>query len=404
MADAHLLTGITVVDFTQFLAGPVVTQSMAEMGAEVIKVELAPLGDQGRYLPTMKQNRSGYFIQQNTAKKSLCLDINRQQGKSLITELLKKADVMVENFSPGVIAKLGFGWEAVHQLNPRLVMCSVSAFGQTGPLSRLPGFDFTGQAYAGVASMVGDPDGAPALMGVALGDVGAGMSALAAINAALFYRERTGTGTRVESSLLDFLFRGHEVNVEMHDISGGAFKPNRCGSHSGAYAPVGYFKAKGGYVGLVVPGNLWPRLCAAMSKPELERDPRFADNELRVKNVKVLVQEIEDWMQSVGTVEEVVALLTKQRIPGAPVLSVEQAMKHPHLIERQTVRTVKDPVIGDVQIAGMPISTAQFPRHSGNPAPLLGEHNLDILSRHLGYSVEQVESLSRSGVLLSKRI
>ncbi|MBI5911644.1 MAG: CoA transferase [Betaproteobacteria bacterium] len=204
--------------------------NMAEMGAEVIKVELAPLGDQGRYLPTMKQNRSGYFIQQNTAKKSLCLDINRQEGKGLITELLRKADVMVENFSPGVIAKLGFGWEAVHQLNPRLVMCSVSAFGQTGPLSRLPGFDFTGQAYAGVASMVGDPDGAPALMGVALGDVGAGMSALAAINAALFYRERTGTGTRVESCLLDFLFRGHEVNVEMHSISGGAFKPNRCGS------------------------------------------------------------------------------------------------------------------------------------------------------------------------------
>ncbi|TAK67992.1 MAG: CoA transferase, partial [Betaproteobacteria bacterium] len=126
MADAHLLTGITVVDFTQFLAGPVVTQSMAEMGAEVIKVELAPLGDPGRYLPLMKENRSGYFIQQNTAKKSLCLDINQQQGKSMITELLRKADVMVENFSPGVIAKLGFGWEAVHQLNPRLVMCSVS--------------------------------------------------------------------------------------------------------------------------------------------------------------------------------------------------------------------------------------------------------------------------------------
>lgn len=404
MADAHLLTGITVVDFTQFLAGPVVTQSMAEMGAEVIKVELAPLGDPGRYLPLMKENRSGYFIQQNTAKKSLCLDINQQQGKSMITELLRKADVMVENYSPGVIAKLGFGWEAVHQLNPRLVMCSVSAFGQTGPLSRLPGFDFTGQAYAGVASMVGDPDGAPALIGLALGDVGAGMSALAAINAALFYRERTGKGIRVESSLLDFLFRGHEANVEMHSISGGVFKPNRCGSHSGAYAPVGYFKAKDGYVGLVIPGSLWPRLCAAMGKPEMERDPRFADNELRVKNVKALVQEIEDWMQSVGTVEEVVALLIKQRIPGAPVLSVEQAMKHPHLVERQTVRTVKDPVIGDVQIAGMPISTAQFPRHSGKPAPLLGEHNLDILSRHLGYSVEQVETLSRSGVLLSKRI
>ncbi|MCC7182179.1 MAG: CoA transferase, partial [Rhodocyclaceae bacterium] len=145
-AGHHLLSGIVVVDFTQFLAGPVVTQTMAELGAEVIKIELAPTGDPGRYLPLQRDGRSGYFVQQNTAKMSLCVDIKRDEGRALVMDLLKSADVMVENYSPGVIAKLGFGWETVHALNPRLVMGSVSALGQTGPLAQLPGFDFTGQA------------------------------------------------------------------------------------------------------------------------------------------------------------------------------------------------------------------------------------------------------------------
>ena len=404
MNQPHLLSGLLVVDFTQFLAGPVVTQSMAELGAEVIKVELAPTGDPGRYLPAQKDGRSGYFVQQNTAKKSLCVDVRQAQGKALVTELLRRADVLVENYSPGVIDKLGFGWETVHALNPRLVMGSVSALGGSGPLSKMPGFDFTGQAYSGVASMIGDADGPPALMGVAVGDVGAGMSALAAIGAALFHRERTGQGVHVETSLLDFLFRSHEANIEMYSISGGAIKPHRSGSHSRAYAPVGYFRARDGYVSLVVPGTAWPKLCEAMGQPALTHDPRFADNELRVANASALVEIIETWMSGFAGIDAVVAHCAGYRIPAAPVLSVEQAMQHPHMVERGTVRKVPDPILGEVTIAGQPIRATGFAHHTGLPAPLLGEHNHDILSRHLGYSQERVAGLVQAGVLVSTRV
>ena len=203
MKKEPVMAGLVVVDFTQFFAGPIVTQSLAELGAEVIKVEFAPTGDPGRYLPLVKNQRSGYFIQQNTGKKSLCVDLKTTEGKRLVLDLIKKADVLVENYAPGAIARLGFGWDAVRALNPRLIMCSVSAFGQSGPLSNMPGFDFTGQAYSGVASMVGDSDGAPALIGLALGDCGTGMSALAAVNAALYRREKTGEGAYVESTLIE---------------------------------------------------------------------------------------------------------------------------------------------------------------------------------------------------------
>ncbi|MDP3820431.1 MAG: CoA transferase [Burkholderiales bacterium] len=404
MQRKHLLSGVVVVDFTQFLAGPSVSQAMAELGAEVIKVESAPTGDPGRYLPLQRDGRSGYFIQQNTAKESLCVDLRHAEGKALVNRLLQRADVLVENFSPGVIEKLGFGWDAVHALNPRLVMASVSALGQDGPLAKMPGFDFTGQAYSGVASMAGDADGAPALIGVAVGDLGTGMSALAAVCAALYHRERGGQGTRVEVSLLDFLFRSHEANVEMHTLSGGSIKPHRSGAQSTAYAPVGYYKARDGYVNLVIPGPMWPKLCAAMGQPALATDVRFRTNEDRVAHLAALVAIIETWMAGFDGVDAVVAHCAGFRLPAAPVLSVEQAVKHPQLAGRGTVRTVADPILGEVTIAGQPIRAQGFPHHTGKPAPLLGEHNADVLSRHLGLNAAELARLTQAGVLVSARV
>ncbi len=404
MQPKHLLSGVVVVDFTQFLAGPSVSQAMAELGAVVIKIESAPGGDPGRYLPLQRDGRSGYFVQQNTAKQSLCVDLRNAQGKALVNQLLQRADVLVENFSPGVIDKLGFGWDAVHALNPRLVMASVSALGQDGPLAGMPGFDFTGQAYSGVASMAGDPDGAPALIGVAVGDLGTGMSAMAAVCAALYHRERGGQGTYVEVSLLDFLFRSHEANVEIHTVSGGRIKPNRSGSQSTAYAPVGYYKARGGYVNLVIPGAMWPRLCEAMGRPGLATDPRFKTNEDRVAHLADLVAIIEAWMAGFESVDAVVAHCAGFRLPAAPVLSVEQAIKHPQLAGRGTVRQVADPILGKVTIAGQPIRARGFPHHSGKPAPLLGEHNAEVLKRYLGLAEADVARLTQAGVLASARV
>ena len=402
MSEKAIMSDLLVIDFTQFFAGPVVTQSLAEMGAEVIKVEMTPGGDPGRYLPLMKNGRSGYFIQQNTGKKSFCVDLKNPEGKQLVIDLIKKADVMVENFAPGAISRLGLGWDVVHELNPRLIMCSVSAFGQSGPLSTMPGFDFTGQGFAGVASMVGDANGAPALIGLAVGDAGAGMSALAAVNAALYYREKTGEGKYVESTLIDFLFRAHEANVEIHSISKGEIEPHRSGSHSSAYAPVGYFKTKDGFISITVPDSHWGRLCQAMGQPELKKDEKFVSNEARLANLDELVSRIEQWTGSFETTQDVVNALTDNHIPSAPVLSVAEAMKHPHLIERETIRSIQDPVIGEMQIAGMPIHFIGEPRHVGGPAPLLGEHNTNILKSHLSLDNSSIEALQKKGVLKSE--
>ena len=401
MKKEPVMAGLVVVDFTQFFAGPIVTQSLAELGAEVIKVEFAPTGDPGRYLPLVKNQRSGYFIQQNTGKKSLCVDLKTTEGKRLVLDLIKKADVLVENYAPGAIARLGFGWDAVRALNPRLIMCSVSAFGQSGPLSNMPGFDFTGQAYSGVASMVGESDGAPALIGLALGDCGTGMSALAAVNAALYRREKTGEGAYVESTLIDFLFRAHEANVEIHSISKGEIAPHRSGSHSSAYAPVGYFKTQNGYISITVPDSHWPRLCQAMAKPELEKDERFATNDTRLKNLSQLVKEIEAWMCSFKSTQDAMATLNQHHIPAAPVLSVAEGLNHPHLIERETVRALDVPILGTIKIGGMPIHFMDQPKHLGGPAPLLGEHNIEILKTHLGLDQARIKKLEHESILHS---
>ena len=280
----HLLSGYTVLDFTQVLAGPTVTRLMAEMGAEIIKVEMMPNGEISRSLPFMKEGRSAYFIQQNRGKKSLCIDPRHPKGQEILKELIKKVDVLVENFSPGTIARLGFGYDVVKELNPRIIMCSISALGQTGPLSAVPGYDYIGQAYAGVTYMIGDPDGAPSFPMLGIGDVSTGVHAYAAIASALLYRERTGKGQYLDIALLDAYFHCHELNVQLYSGTGGAVQPKRSGSHHYAISPAGLFKGKDTYLFILCLEHQWAVLCRAMGKPELIADPRFATNAKRVEH------------------------------------------------------------------------------------------------------------------------
>ena len=221
----HVLDGYKVLDFTQVLAGPTVTRLMAEMGAEILKVELAPNGDLSRALPFLKDGRSAYFIQQNRGKKSLCLDAKNPKGLEILKSLVEKVDVLVENYAPGTIGRLGLDYETVKQINPRLVMCSVSAFGQTGPLSNRPGYDYIAQAYSGVTSMIGEPDDAPYIPLVGMGDVSTGVHAALAILAALRYRDRTGAGQHLDIALLDVYYHYHEASVHTYSGSGEAIKP-----------------------------------------------------------------------------------------------------------------------------------------------------------------------------------
>ncbi|MGH7001655.1 MAG: CaiB/BaiF CoA transferase family protein, partial [Stellaceae bacterium] len=227
----HVLDGYKALDFTQFVAGPTVTKLMTEMGAEVIKVELAPDGDRSRAMPFIKNQRSGYFVQQNRGKQSLCIDARSEEGKKIIRDLIPKMDVVVENFAPGVIARMGFGYETVRQLNPKIIMCSVSTFGQQGPLAQDTGYDFMGQAYAGVTSLSGEEGGAHFPPMLAIGDVSTGVHGLAAIACALLHRERTGEGQHLDISLVDAYFHFHDIWVQSLSASGGAVKPVRTGLH-----------------------------------------------------------------------------------------------------------------------------------------------------------------------------
>jgi crotonobetainyl-CoA:carnitine CoA-transferase CaiB-like acyl-CoA transferase len=405
----NLLEGIRVLDFSQNLAGPTVTRMMVEMGAEIIKVELGPNGDQSRQLPYIRNGRSTYYIQQNRGKKSVCINGKNPRAIEIIRKLIPQVDVMVESFAPGAISRLGFGWETVSQLNPRLIMASISAFGQTGPLSTMPGYDYIGSAYGAVMGMTGEADGPPYFPNVGLGDVSTGVHALASINAALFRRERNerqgleAKGTHIDVSLLDSYFGYHEINVAIHTATNGEVKPHRAGLHHFAVSPIGVFKCKIGYVLIIVLPNNWARFCEALLRPELATDPRFADNTARMKNRDALNAIIEERLTAFPDATAAAAEFSgKFHVPVAPILSVEEAVKHPHMIERETVRTVTDPVFGTFQVPGMPLRFSGYPRHPDLRAAYLGEHNVDVLTRYAGLSEGEVRQLERDGTLVAK--
>lgn len=404
MKRRHILEGIKVLDFTQHVAGPSCTRMMAELGAEVIKVELAPTGDQVRYLGYQKGGRGIYFLQQNRGKKSLCLDPKTERGREILHQLIKKVDVLIENFAPGAIARLGCGWEVASKLNPELIMCSISTFGQTGPLAELPGYDYIGQAYSGISSLIGEADRGPSLPGAALGDTMTGTHALAAISGALFNRAMGGGGDYLDITLLDSYFHCHEMSVGVYSASKGRVAPARNGSHARMLCPTGAFKGRDGYIMIVATPQQWPAFCKAIEMPELMEDARFAHINDRIRNRDELIAIIEDWLQRQPSDAESIRTLEAARIPVAPVLSVPEAMAHPHLRARGTARTVTQRGAGTFEMPGMPLRFRNHPGIEDLETPYRGEHNFEVLHAHLGWSAAQVEQLERDGVLLREDI
>jgi crotonobetainyl-CoA:carnitine CoA-transferase CaiB-like acyl-CoA transferase len=399
----HLLDGYRVLDFTHFVAGPTATRMMAGMGAEIIKVELAPHGDEARQMAYIRDKRSAYFVQQNRGKQSICVNMRKPGGLALIKELIPKADVLIENFAPGVIGSMGLDYATVEALNPSIVMCSISTFGQTGPLSRDPGFDFIGQAYAGITSLIGEEDGPPYYPMVAIGDVSTGVHAMGAIACALLYREKTGEGQYIDVSLLDSYFHSQTIGVQLYSASKGKHELKRSGLHAPNQSPAGIFKGKNGYIIILAwLDNHWARVCDAIGNPELARDPRYLTAAARVKHKKEIVKLIEDWLASMPSDQASVDALRAKRVPVAPVLSVREAMNHPHLRERGTVRKVKDRVLGEFEIPGFPLRFSGFPKELEFEAPSLGEHNESVLTSLLGYSRERIDQLLSEDVLYSE--
>lgn len=398
MTQKHILDGYTVLDFTHYLAGPSCTRMLVEMGAEVIKVELMPTGDGTHQLPLIIDGRSGYYVQQNRGKKSICIDHKDPRAIDALKELVKKCDVMVENFSVGVISRMGLGWDAVHEMNPKLVMCSISAFGQEGPLSHYPGYDYIAAAYTGVSSIIGTEDGTPVLPMCAFGDVGTGVSAAGAIGYALLHAERTGEGQHLDISLIDTYYQYQEINVQGLSLSKGAFMPKASGAQHFAATPLGIFKGKGQPILIMGLPRQWPALCKCMGREDLIEDPKYVDNEVRTANQKELVKIIEDWLQAQDSDAETIKRLEEHRVPCAPILSAEEAINHPHLLDRGTAQKVTDRALGDFIIPGISFRFSDFPPLDLQ-APFLGEDNEDVLTRLAGMSADDVAQMKADGAL-----
>jgi crotonobetainyl-CoA:carnitine CoA-transferase CaiB-like acyl-CoA transferase len=394
----HVLSHFKVLDLTEYLSGPMLTRIMAEMGAEVIKIE-PPGGDKTRQTPFVKNGRSAYNVQQNRGKKSVCVDLKNPAGLDLVKQLLPRMDVLVENFAPGVIDRLGLGYKTVKVINPSLVMCSISSFGQSGPLASRVGFDFVAASYAGVINMMGSPDGPPIMPGLSLGDSLAAITGVGAVLAALLYREKTGKGQHLDIALLDSYFQCFDLAVQMISASGGAWKPVRNGTRTAHMPPIGLFKSDRHYICVMAQNNrLWSRLCAAMGRPELASDPRLDTVPKRTENAAEVYSIVEQWFDSTPE-DEALKRLEQYRVPAAPVLSVEETMNHPHMLQRRTIRKVRDRVLGELQIPGSAYRFSEFPEDLPLDAPLLGEHNIEVLSEYLGYTEQQVSALEAQGVL-----
>lgn len=395
-----MLNGYRVLDFTQALAGPTTTRYLAQMGAEIIKVEIAPAGDLSRNVPFMRDGRSAYYVQQNRGKKSLCLDPKKPAGLAILKALVPKVDVLVQNFAPGVIERMGLDYATVRSLNPKIIMCSISSLGRTGRLAQLPGYDYVGAAYSGVLDMTGFADRTPVFPQVGLGDISTGVHAMGAILAALLYRERTGEGQHVEASLLDSYFSYHDLNVQAFSASHGAMRPRRAGSHHFLACPAGVFQGKKrGILILAQLDHQFPFLCSAMGRPELATDPRFKDLARRAANAEELKRIVQEWIDSMPSDDVVLQLLEEHRVPHAPVLTVEEAIAHPHLRERGTVTTVEDRFIGQFDVPGFPLRFSAFPEELQLPAPTLGQHNAEVLRDYLGFSPERIRQFEADGIL-----
>lgn len=395
---AGVFAGLRVLDFTSALAGPTTTRLLAEMGAEVLKVE-PPGGEMSRTLAAVKNGRSGYFIQQNRGKRSLGIDLKTEEGRQIILDLVPSCDVVVQNQGPGVMKRLGLAWEVLSEINPRLIMCSISAFGDGGSLSDKPGYDYIAQAYAGTLHMVGDPDGAPAMAGTGTGDVLTGTNGLAAVAAALYHREKTGVGQHVSASLVDCHLSTHEMNFEVWSLSDDV-EPKRAGPMHPVVGGCGVYPSGDGYVVVAAATDaMWAGVCRAMGAEELIDDQRFVTSVRRTTNRDLTNQIVTDWLAIVDDRDQAVLLLEAERVPVAPVLSVSEAATHPHNVATGGVRQIVDELAGLMTIPGMPIKMSAFPTEAELSATSLGADNEAILSEILGWDETAIAAARAANVI-----
>ncbi|QVQ53825.1 CoA transferase [Spiractinospora alimapuensis] len=391
------LSGIRVLDFSQVLAGPFAAMLLADLDAEVVKVEPPAHGDHSRQMaPRVQDGLSGAYLAVNRNKRGVALDLKDERGRALAHQLAAQADVVIENFRPGVAARLGIDYATLAALNPRLVHCSISGFGQTGPYSSRGGFDLVAQGMTGLMSVTGDPDGAPAKCGIPVTDLATGLFAVYGILAALNARERTGRGQQVDASLFD---TGIGLAVwEAVEYFHTGKTPGRTGSAHRLGAPYQAFRTSDGYFTVGADGDRhWPRFCEVIGLPRLPEDPRFTTNDDRLANREALVAAIEE-RTTTRTRDEWLTLLEEVGVPAGPINSVPEALSDPHTQARDMVVDVEHETLGTVRTLGPIVKLSDTPATIQSPAPGLGEHSTEVLTR-LGVDESTISALRNEGVI-----
>jgi formyl-CoA transferase len=394
--DAFL--GVRVLDMSRVLAGPFCGMLLADMGAEVIKLEMPGSGDDSREFPPFKDGLSMYYVNLNRGKRSITLNLKTERGKELFLELVGRCDVLIENFRPGTMERLGLGYDRLREANPRLVYAAISGFGQTGPYRDRPGYDIIGQAMGGLLSITGWPDSPPTRSGTAIGDILSSLFCCIGILAALNIRERTGEGQMVDVSLVDSVFASLENIPQKYYVEG--HLPGRIGNRYEFIYPYDTFRARDGWVVIGIANDaIWGRFLEASGLKALGEDPRYATNKLRVENHVPLREALEEWTMTRGK-EEIVRLLNDSRVPSCPIYDIREASEDPHISRaRGMVVELEQPGLGRVKVQGNPIKMTATMTAPRGPAPALGGDTEDVLRELLGVASQEYKRLVESGVV-----
>lgn len=390
------LEGLRVLDLTRVLVGPYTTMILADLGAEVIKLEIPEQGDDARHYPPHINGESAYFMSLNRNKQSMTLNLKSEGGKALLLDLVRKVDVLVENFRPGTMERLGFGYETLKAVNPRLIYAAASGFGQTGPYSQQPAYDGVVQAMGGIMSITGQIDGEPTRVGTSIGDIAAGLFTAIGILAAVIHREKSGQGQLVDVAMLDCQVALLENAIARYTAAGEV--PGPIGNRHPSITPFEPFATLDGQLMVAVGNNaLWAKFCDAIGQADLAADPRFTTNTLRTQNYEALRPLIAASMAQ-KTTAEWVSILQSAGVPNGPINSVDMVITDPQVVAREMVVDVEHPVAGLTKLPGIPIKMNVTPGEIRQPAPLLGQHTRQILSNLLGYDDETITRLEEEGI------
>jgi CoA:oxalate CoA-transferase len=393
---ALALEGLRVLDLTRVLVGPYATMVLADLGADVIKLEMPVTGDDARAYPPHVNGESAYFMSLNRNKRSMTLNLKSAEGKEIFLDMIKKFDVIVENFRPGTMERLGLGYEDLKKVNPGLIYAAASGFGYSGPYSKRPAYDAVVQAMGGIMSITGQPGGLPTRVGTSIGDITAGLFLTIGILVSLNYREKTGVGQFIDVAMLDSQVAILENAIARYTAVGEI--PEPIGNRHPAITPFEPFDTADGQLMIAV-GNdaLWSKFCKAIEREELRDEPRFVTNPLRTTNHNELRELLAATLNE-KTTDEWRQIFDQSGIPNGPINSVDQVVADPQVIAREMIVEVDHPLAGKTTLPGIPIKLSETPGTIREPAPLLGEHTADILSDFLGYSPEQIETMKEQGL------